>query len=51
VKERTMFEDATRFLTHGVLPRDGGWEDQSPRFCQAVSIVDDVIALLRRSNG
>jgi hypothetical protein len=49
---KRLFDDATRFLTHGVLPRAGGYEDQDPRFCDSVTITDDVLTSLRgTANG
>ena len=52
VVTKRLFDDAIRFLTHGILPRAGGYEDQDPRVCEAIAITDDVLTSLRRvANG
>jgi hypothetical protein len=47
--EGLLYGDAKRFLIRSVLPRDGGWLDQDPRFVEAVNVVADEAAAARKA--
>jgi hypothetical protein len=49
--EKMIVDDAVRYIMHGTLPRNGGFEDQDPRFCAALPIVEDVLTTARAANG